>query len=81
MDIPISIKNKDSKTVTTTGNFTCIDNGEPELILYLGMIWIKKVQDIFDPNKNRFQMKLHRKAYIIPTFSKASEVKNLSKEE
>jgi len=31
-DVPISIKDKDGKTVTATGNFTRIDNGEPELI-------------------------------------------------
>ncbi|GBC01568.1 hypothetical protein RclHR1_42340001, partial [Rhizophagus clarus] len=32
-DVPISIKDKDGKTVTATGNFTRIDNGEPELML------------------------------------------------
>ncbi|CAG8779594.1 3881_t:CDS:2, partial [Rhizophagus irregularis] len=49
------IKDKDGKTVTATGNFTRIDNGEPELMLCL--------------------------AYIIPTFSKASEVEDLLKED
>ncbi|RIB09312.1 hypothetical protein C2G38_2146623 [Gigaspora rosea] len=39
-----------------------------------GMTWIRKVQGILDPNKNQFQMKLHRKTYTIPTFSKALEV-------
>ncbi|PKK72304.1 hypothetical protein RhiirC2_826072 [Rhizophagus irregularis] len=34
-DVPISIKDKDGKTVTTTGNFTRIDNGEPEPMLCL----------------------------------------------
>ena len=35
MDVPVSIKDKDGKTVTATGNFTCIsiDNGEPEPML------------------------------------------------
>lgn len=44
MDVPISIKDKDGKTVTVTGNFTRIDNGEPEPMLCLGMTWIRKVQ-------------------------------------
>ncbi|CAG8517178.1 4142_t:CDS:2 [Acaulospora morrowiae] len=43
-DMPVSIKNKDSKTVTATGNFTHINNGKPESMLYLGMTWIQKVQ-------------------------------------
>ncbi|CAG8647196.1 6328_t:CDS:2, partial [Diversispora eburnea] len=43
-DIKVSIKDKDGKTVTTTGNFTRIDNGEPEPMLCLGMSWIRKVQ-------------------------------------
>ena len=80
-DVPISIKDKDGKTVTATGNFTRIDNGEPEPMLCLGMTWIRKVQGVLDPNKNQFRMKLHGKAYIIPTFSKAPEVKDPPKEE
>ncbi|GET03037.1 hypothetical protein GLOIN_2v1481897 [Rhizophagus clarus] len=52
MDVPISIRDKDGKIVTATGNFTCIDNGEPEPMLCLGMTWIPKVQGILDPNKN-----------------------------
>ena len=73
-DVPVSIKDKDGKTVTATGNFTRIDNGEPEPMLCLGMTWIRKVQGILDPNKNQFRMKLHgnSKSYIIPTFSKTS---------
>ncbi|CAJ0829002.1 21914_t:CDS:2 [Entrophospora sp. SA101] len=59
MDVPVSIKDKDGKTVTATGNFTRIDNGEPEPMLCLGMTWIRKVQGILDPNKNQFRMKLH----------------------
>ncbi|GET49760.1 hypothetical protein GLOIN_2v1481897 [Rhizophagus irregularis DAOM 181602=DAOM 197198] len=51
----LGIKDKDSKTVTATGNFIRIDNGEPEPMLCL--------------------------AYIIPTFSKASEVEDLLKED
>ncbi|GBC00973.1 hypothetical protein RclHR1_40180002 [Rhizophagus clarus] len=53
-DVPISIKDKDGKTVTATGNFTRIDNGEPEPMLCLGMTWIRKVQGVLDPNKNQF---------------------------
>ncbi|EXX63578.1 hypothetical protein RirG_151080 [Rhizophagus irregularis DAOM 197198w] len=53
-DVPISIKDKDSKTVTATGNFIRIDNGEPEPMLCLGMTWIRKVQGVLDPNKNQF---------------------------
>ncbi|GBC13578.2 hypothetical protein GLOIN_2v1778046 [Rhizophagus irregularis DAOM 181602=DAOM 197198] len=53
-DVPVSIKDKDGKTVTTTGNFTRIDNGELEPMLCLGMTWIRKVQGIFDPNKDQF---------------------------
>ncbi|POG72122.1 hypothetical protein GLOIN_2v1773961, partial [Rhizophagus irregularis DAOM 181602=DAOM 197198] len=71
---------KDGKTVTATGNFTHIDNGEPEPMLCLGMTWIRKVQGVLDPNKNQFRMKLHGKAYIIPTFSKAPEVEDPPKE-
>ena len=77
-DVPVSIKDKNGKPVTVTGNFTRIDNGEPEPMLCLGMTWIRKV---LDPNKNQFRMKLHGKAYIIPTYSKAPEVKDPPKEE
>ncbi|GES93171.1 hypothetical protein GLOIN_2v1481897 [Rhizophagus clarus] len=80
-DVPISIKDKDGKTVTATGNFTHIDNGKPEPMLCLGMTWIRKVQGVLDPNKNQFRMKLHGKAYIISTFSKAPEVEDPPKEE
>ncbi|CAG8603179.1 9094_t:CDS:2 [Diversispora eburnea] len=37
MDVPVSIKDKDDKTITATGNFTYIDNGKPESMLCLGM--------------------------------------------
>ncbi|CAG8628887.1 5305_t:CDS:2 [Paraglomus occultum] len=79
-DVPVTIKDKDGKTVTATGNFTHIDNGEPEPMLCLGMTWIRKVQGILDPNKNQFRMKLHGKSYIIPTFNKASEALDPPKE-
>src|SRR5260364_308031 len=36
-DVPISMKDKDNKTVIITGNFARIDNGEPEPMLFLGM--------------------------------------------
>jgi hypothetical protein len=79
-DVPISIMDKDGKTVTATGNFTRIDNGEPEPMLCLGMTWIRKVQGILDPNKNQFRMKLHGKSYTIPTYSKAPVAKDPPKE-
>ncbi|CAG8455105.1 8474_t:CDS:2 [Cetraspora pellucida] len=73
-DVPISVKDKDDKIVTATGNFAYINNSEPEPMLCLGMTWIRKVQGILDPNKNQFRIKLHGKTYTIPTFSKATEV-------
>ena len=50
-------------------------------MLCLGMTWIRKVQGVLDPNKNQFRIKLHGKAYIIPTFSKAPAVKDPPKED
>ncbi|CAG8459066.1 22452_t:CDS:2 [Cetraspora pellucida] len=44
------------------------------------LIWIRKVQDILDLNKNQFRIKLHRKTYTIPTFSKATEVNELEQQ-
>jgi hypothetical protein len=44
------------------------------------MLNIRKVQGVPDPNKNQFRIKLHGKAYIIPTFSKAPVVKDPPKE-
>jgi len=80
-DVPISIRDKDGKIVTSTGNFTHINNGEPEPMLCLGMTWIRKVQGILNPNKNQFRMKLHGRTYTIPTFSKAPEAQDPPKEE
>src|SRR6266498_4507375 len=79
-DVPVILKDKEDKTVTVIGNFIRIDNGETELMLFFGMSNIRKVQGVPEPNKNQFRIKLHRKAYIIPTFSKASVVKDLPKE-
>ncbi|RIB29327.1 hypothetical protein C2G38_2238962 [Gigaspora rosea] len=73
-DVPISVKDKDGKIVTATGNFARINNGEPEPMLCLSMTWIRKVQDILDPNKNQFQMKLHGKTYTIPTFREVQKI-------
>ena len=70
-DVPVSIKDKDGKTVTATGNFARIDNGESEPMLCIGMTWIQKVHSVLDPSKNQFRMKLHGKAYTIPTYSKS----------
>ncbi|CAB4418761.1 unnamed protein product [Rhizophagus irregularis] len=80
-DVPISVKDKDGKTVTATGNFVRIDNGEDKPLLCIGMTWIRKVQGILYPNKNQFRLKLHGKTYIIPTFSKAPEANDPPKEE
>jgi hypothetical protein len=85
-DVPVTLKDKEDKTVTVIGNFVRIDNGEIEPMLFFGMSNIRKVQGISEPNKNQFHIKLHGKAYIIPTFSKAPEakipvVKDLPKED
>ena len=78
-DVPVTLKDKDDKTVTVIKNFVCIDNGKTEPMLFFGMSNIRKVQGIPNSNKNQFRIKLHEKAYIIPTFSKAPVVKNLAK--
>jgi hypothetical protein len=80
-DVPVTLKDKEDKTVTVIGNFVRIDNSETEPILFFGMSNIRKVQGVPDPNKNQFRIKLHGKAYIIPTFSKAPVAKDLPKEE
>src|SRR5436305_14695097 len=36
-DMPVTLKNKDDKTVTVIGNFVRIDNGETEPMLFFGM--------------------------------------------
>jgi hypothetical protein len=80
-DVPISVKDKDGKIVTATGNFAHIDNGEPEPMLCIGMTWIRKVQGILDPTKNQFRMKDHGKTCIIPTYSKAPVAKDPPKDQ
>src|SRR5947208_9015818 len=80
-DVPITLKDKEDKTVTVIGNFVRIDNGETEPMLFFGMSNIRKVQGVLEPNKNQFRIKLHEKAYIIPTFSKAPVVKDPPKED
>src|SRR5437016_380706 len=80
-DVPVTLKDKDDKTVTVIGNFVRIDNGETEPMLFFGMSNIRKVQGVPKPNKNQFRIKLHEKAYTIPTFSKAPVVKDPPKEE
>jgi hypothetical protein len=79
--VPVTLKDKEDKTVTIIGNFVRIDNGETEPMLFFGMLNIQKVQGILEPNKNQFRIKLHGKTYIIPTFSKALVVKDPLKEE
>ncbi|GET03845.1 hypothetical protein GLOIN_2v1848971 [Rhizophagus clarus] len=80
-DVPVTLKDKEDKTVTVIGNFVRIDNGETKPMLFFGMSNIRKVQGVTEPNKNQFRIKLHGKAYIIPTFSKTPVVKDLPKEE
>ena len=80
-DVPVTLKDKEDKTVTIIGNFVRIDNGETEPMLFFGMSNIRKVQGVPEPNKNQFRIKLHGKAYIIPTFSKSPVVKDLPKED
>src|SRR3954470_4833241 len=58
-DVPITLKDKEDKTVTVIGNFVRIDNGETELMLFFGMSNIRKIQGISEPNKNQFCIKLH----------------------
>ncbi|CAG8656890.1 24507_t:CDS:2, partial [Cetraspora pellucida] len=80
-DVPVTMKDKKRKTVTVIGNFVYIDNGKPEPMLFLGMSNIRKLQGVPEPNKNQFYIKLHRKTYVIPTYSKAPVAKEPSKEE
>ena len=80
-DVPVTLKDKDDKMVTVIRNFVRINNGKTEPMLFFGMSNIQKVQGVPDPNKNQFRIKLHGKAYIIPTFSKAPVVKDPPKEE
>ncbi|RIA85569.1 hypothetical protein C1645_741466 [Glomus cerebriforme] len=80
-DVPVTLKDKENKMVTVIKNFVHIDNGEIELMLFFGMSNIRKLQDVPEPNKNQFRIKLHGKVYIIPTFSKAPVVKDLPKED
>ncbi len=79
--MPVTLKDKEDKTVTVIRNFVCIDNGETELMLFFSMSNIQKVQGILKLNKNQFHIKLHEKAYIILTFSKVSVAKNLPKKD
>ncbi|RGB24039.1 hypothetical protein C1646_676678 [Rhizophagus diaphanus] len=80
-DVPVTLKDKEDKTVTVIGNFVRIDNGETEPMLFFGMSNIRKVQGIPDLNKNQFRIKLYEKTYIIPIFSKVPVVKDPPKEE
>ncbi|CAB4424312.1 unnamed protein product [Rhizophagus irregularis] len=43
-DVPVTLKDKEDKTVTVIGNFVRIDNGETEPMLFFGMSNIRKVQ-------------------------------------
>ena len=80
-DVPVTLKDKKNKMITVIGNFVRIDNSEIEPILFFGMSIIQKIQGVLELNKNQFRIKLHEKAYVIPTFSKAPVVKDPPKEE
>ncbi|PKY19741.1 hypothetical protein RhiirB3_432866 [Rhizophagus irregularis] len=41
-DVPVTLKDKENKTVTVIGNFVRIDNGETEPMLFFGMSNIRK---------------------------------------
>jgi len=71
---------KGNLIITIIENYACVDNGEPKLMLWLGMIGIRKIKGISDLTKNQFRIEDHEKTYIIPTFSKAPVVKNPAKE-
>ncbi|CAG8622902.1 8342_t:CDS:2, partial [Diversispora eburnea] len=43
-----NIKDKDGKTVTATGNFTHIDNGEPESMLCLDINKMSQIHTLSD---------------------------------
>ncbi|RIA85525.1 hypothetical protein C1645_741514 [Glomus cerebriforme] len=44
-------------------------------------VTLKDKEGVSEPNKNQFRIKLYGKVYIIPTFSKASVVKDLPKKD
>ena len=50
--MPVTLKDKEDKTVTVIENFVHIDNGETEPMLFFGMSNIQKVQGTSEPNKN-----------------------------
>ena len=81
-NVAVTLKDiKENPIITIVGNYACVDNGEPNPILWLGTTGIRKVKGISDPTKNQFRIEDHGKTYIIPTFSKAPVVKDLPKEE
>ncbi len=71
---------KGNPIITIVGNYACVDNGEPNPMLWLGTTGIRKVKGISDLTKNQFRIEDHGKTYIIPTFSKAPVVKDSAKE-
>ena len=71
---------KGNPIITIVGNYACVDNGEPNPMLWLGTTGIRKVKGISDLTKNQFRIEDHGKIYIIPTFSKAPVVKDPPKE-
>jgi len=81
-NVAVTLKDmKGNPIITIVGNYACVDNGEPNPMLWLGTTGIRKVKGISDPTKNQFRIEDHGKTYIIPTFSKAPVVKDPPKEE
>ena len=81
-NVAVTLKDmKGNPIITIVGNYACVDNGEPNPMLWLGTTGIRKVKGISDLTKNQFHIEYHGKTYIIPTFSKAPVVKDLPKEE
>ena len=50
--MPVTLKDKEYKTITVIRNFVYISNSKTELMLFFGMSNIQKVQGILELNKN-----------------------------
>ena len=53
-DVPVTLKNKEDKTITVIRNFVRIDNGETEPMLFFGMSNIRKIQGVPNQIKTSF---------------------------
>ena len=81
-NVAVTLKDmKGNPIITIVGNYACVDNGEPNPMLWLGTTGIRKVKGISDPAKNQFRIEDHGKTYTISTFSKTPEINDPPKEE